>query len=246
MNRAVVSGWVVAVVMSVWAPVAKAAAHLQFIDMGTPRNGAVVMNGWRGVVVRVSLDDGLPITRIDLGADGISGGMAQRWTDPSGQGNYTQTSPGPISADNAFDSDFNFDSHLLGTPEMLTVVPPAPAEGIPAGFNTSRTGLPSDAFVGYVAPPVLNYDADPILLGLGGKLVGRLNVNPGFQAGAIDAAYIVTDSRFAVDGVAYSGTQGFGFGTGYRVPEPSGLAVWLIGAISLVTQRGGRPTAPGR
>src|SRR5690349_3688558 len=82
------------------APPSYGAAHIQFIDMGTPKNGPVLMNGWRGVVLRASLDGGLPITKINLGGDGIYGYIAQRWTDPTGHADYTQTSPGPISANN--------------------------------------------------------------------------------------------------------------------------------------------------
>jgi hypothetical protein len=252
MNRVVASGWVVAVVASVWAPVAKAAAHVQFIDMGTPKSGAVVMNGWRGVVVRVSLDGGLPITRVDLFGDPnpetgtIAGNMAQRWTDPTGQGNYTETSPGPLTANNTFDSDFNFDSHLLGPPEEYTVQ--SASETCVVGFFTNRTGLSSNGFVGYGAAPFVQYGSDPIVFGIAGHVGGFLQVNPAFQSDSIDLAYIVTDGAFQATVRLESGTQAF-MGSNIYVPEPGGLgAVALIaapGILRLRRRRGGRE-APRR
>ena len=159
-------GAVISYILASSPALAQTGAHLEFIDTGTPKNGSVVMNGWHGVIVRVVLDNGAPITRINLGgANGfggdISGAMAQRWTDPNGQENYTQTSPGPLTANNSFDSDFNFDSHLLGTPAMYA----ASSSFTEAYFGSSltkRTGLPSDGFVGYLASPFIPQGADPI------------------------------------------------------------------------------------
>jgi hypothetical protein len=205
---------------------ARAGAHIQFIDMGTPRNGDVVMTGWRGVVVRVAVDGGMPITRIDL-LD-IWGGMAQRWTDPNGRGEYFETSPGPLPANNTFPSDFNFDSHLLGTAASVTVRPPAPDEAIPYGFRTGRTGLSSTLFVGYGAAPVIDYHLDPIVFSAMGQLGGDLDVTAAYQSDSLDVAYIVTDSAFQIYGFVYTGSTGFFFNSSYETPEPSSLPVALL------------------
>src|SRR5436190_21423501 len=115
-------------------------AHVKFIYMGTPTNGAGEMSGWRGVIVRVMLDSGEPIRRIDFRGGYIGGNIGQRWTDPTGQGNYTETSPGPMTANNTFPSDFNFDSHFLGPAGMYSAA--AAGELNAHEFLTSRTGLP--------------------------------------------------------------------------------------------------------
>ena len=234
-------GAVISYILASSPALAQTGAHLEFIDTGTPKNGSVVMNGWHGVIVRVVLDNGAPITRINLGgANGfggdISGAMAQRWTDPNGQENYTQTSPGPLTANNSFDSDFNFDSHLLGTPAMYA----ASSSFTEAYFGSSltkRTGLPSDGFVGYLASPFIPQGADPIVYGNGVHLGGLLDINPVFQSNAIDAAYVVTDSGFEV-GVLVSGGDGGGFASGvFQLPEPSGFCVVAASAAAALFRR---------
>jgi len=199
------------------------------------------MNGWHGVIVRVVLDNGAPITRINLGgANGfggdISGAMAQRWTDPNGQENYTQTSPGPLTANNSFDSDFNFDSHLLGTPATYTVQ--QVSETSNSGFLTSRTPLPSTGFVGYGAAPYMHYEIDPIALGGGSHTGGILDVNPGFQSSTMDIAYVVTDSAFEIQGDVYSGTgSGAHLSAIFEVPEPGSSGVVAIGIAGVISRR---------
>jgi hypothetical protein len=212
----------------VCAPTTFGDAHIQFIDMGTPKNGAVTMNGWRGVVVRVSLDGGLPITRLQIAQefsdDGdIYGNIAQRWTDPTGQGNYSVNSPGPMTANNTFSSDFNFDSHLLGDASSYTVQ--RAVETSRRGFLTSRTGLPSDGFVGYGAAPFTPYYLDPILFSQGGHFGGILDVNPAFQSSSMDIAYVVTDSAFLADIGVMSGDQLFSAGSTFEVPEPGSWSI---------------------
>jgi hypothetical protein len=171
------------------APHVQAAAPIEFIDTGTPSDGTLTMTGWRGIIVRLSLDDRMPITRINLGGfppgepGYIRGSMAQRWTDPIGQGNYTESSPGPFPANNSFNSSLNFDSHLLGTPEMYVIQ--NVTEG--KGYGVPRTGLPSDGSVGYLATlPEPSYD--PFILAAGGHLGGLLDVRPAFQSDTLDIA----------------------------------------------------------
>lgn len=214
---------------------AQIGAHLEFIDTGTPKNGAVQMNGWHGVIVRVVLDGGAPITRINLGGAGgfggdISGAMAERWTDPTGQGNYTQISPGPITANNSFDSDLNFDSHLLGASEMYGASSSF-FEAYFGGQLTKRTGLTSDGFVGYLASPFIAQGSDPIIYGTGVHLRGLLDINPPFQSNAIDAAYVVTDSGFQVD-IEVTGVGNAGYASGiFQLPEPSVSGISLLGTV---------------
>jgi hypothetical protein len=218
----------------VCAPTTFGDAHIEFIDMGTPKNGAVTMNGWRGVVVRVSLDGGLPITRLQIAQefpdDGdIYGNIAQRWTDPTGQGNYSVNSPGPMTANNSFSSDFNFDSHLLGDASSYTVQ--KAVETSRRGFLTSRTGLPSDGFVGYGAAPFTPYYLDPILFSQGGHFGGVLDVNPAFQSSSMDVAYVVTDSAFLADIGVMSGNQLFSAGGTFEVPEPGSW--WMTAGATM-------------
>jgi hypothetical protein len=217
----------VALICAIASVAARADAHLTFIDMGTPKNGATVMNGWRGVVVRVALDGGLPITRIGVARffpqDGdIYGNIAQRWTDPTGQGKYTQTSPGPLPANNTFDSDFNFDTHLLGPADKFVVQ--STVETSRQGFLTSRTGVPSDGFTGYGAAPFAHYELDPIRFSLGSHTGGLLDVSPAFQSNTIDVAYVVTDSAFTISLDAFSGGERFPAFGSFVVPEPGTLS----------------------
>jgi hypothetical protein len=220
----------VALICALPSVAARAAAHIDLIDMGTPNNGATVMNGWRGVIVRVLLDGGLPITRLD--DISFFGNIAHRWADPTGQGKYTQSSPGPLAANNTFDSDFNFDSHLLGTPDKYVVRDAF--EVSQQGFLTSRTGLPSDGFTGYGAAPYVHYEIDPVLFAQGSLTHGSLDVNPPFQSSTIDMAYVVTDSAFQVHMDVFSGDRRFRAFDEFRIPEPGtlwGAAVAVAAAL---------------
>jgi len=224
---------------------AQSTAHIEFIDTGTPKNGATVMTNWHGVIVRVVIDTGGPITRINLGsADGfggaISGALAQRWTDPTGQGNYTQTSPGPLTANNSFGSDFNFDSHFLGTPEMYATSS-AFLEDYTGSLLSQRTGLPSDGFVGYVTSPYIPQGADPIIYRTGVYMRGVLDVNPDFRSNSIDAAYVVTDSGFQVSADIF-GTSGGGFAIdNFQLPEPGAIGVSVAAAAFVLLKRRKHP-----
>jgi hypothetical protein len=220
------------------APPAQAAARIEFIDTGTPKNGTLEMTGWRGIIVRGVLDDGLPITRVDFGngneprAGFIRGNMAERWTDPTGQGNYTQTSPGPNPANNSFESSFNFDSHFLGTAEMFQIQ--SIGETSLTGFFPERTGIPSDGFVGYGATLPERYD-NPFLYGSGGTLAGRYSINPPFQADSLDIAYVVADGPFSIFGNLFSGEQRFQVSAEY--PEPSSMAIIALGVAASLLRR---------
>jgi hypothetical protein len=225
---------------------AQPTAHIEFIDTGTPKNGTTLMTGWHGVIVRVVLDTGGPITRINLGGangfgGGIGGAMSQRWTDPTGQSHYTQTSPGPFTANNTFGSDFNFDSHLLGTPEMYAASSSF-AEAYHGSALTQRTGLPSDAFVGYLASPPVPQGADPIEYGIGVHLGGLLDINPTFQSSSIDAAYVVTDSGFQVSAdVTGSAVGGFVLAT-FQLPDPGAWGLSFAAAVLALLRRRTNPT----
>jgi hypothetical protein len=225
--------WVVAVVALLWTPVARGAAHVQFIDVGTPKSGALVMEGWRGVVVRISLDDGLPITQAGLE---IYANIAQRWTDPQGMGLYTETSPGPLAADNSSDSDFNFDSHFLPT-DHVDFDPLATREFdvISPSLFTARDPIPSTPFVGYGAtqPERVTIPVAELLTG-GGHLVGSLDVQPQFPQSSIDVAYVVADGLIIVGANVDSGAQQFQVFAAYDVPEASSLTLLILGVAALV------------
>lgn len=217
-------------------------AHVEFIDMGTPTNGDVVMSGWRGVIVRVVLDSGEPIRQVNFGGNTfggfIAGNIAQRWTDPTGQFNYTQTSPGPLTANNTFASDFNFDSHFLGPAARYNSTAVTEFNASPGDFLTSRTGLVSNGSVGYGAATLFPFNGDPIHFRRGGNLTGVLDIATAFQASAIDAAYIVTDSDFQVSALVLGPAGAGGLANGiYQVPEPGGILGWCIGAVVAVLRR---------
>jgi hypothetical protein len=201
------------------------------------------MTGWHGVIVRVVLNSPGSITRINLGgAGGISGALAQRWTDPTGQGNYTQTSPGPLTANNSLGSDFNFDSHILGAPEMYAASSFF-FETYVGSQLSQRTGLPSDRFVGYVASPFIPPGDEPIIYRTGVYVQGVLDVNPAFRSASIDAAYVVTDSGFQVTGDVI-GTNGGGYTAAiYQLPEPGTVILSLSPAVFALLKRRTHPQA---
>jgi hypothetical protein len=214
-----------------------AAAHIEFIDTGTPKSGNLEMTGWRGVIIRGIIDD-KPITGFDFGDASpqfgqIAGNMAQRWTDPTGQGNYTVTSPGPSPANNSFDSDFNFDSHFLGTPQTYSSTTRV-AETSLSGFYPQRTGIPSDGFVGYGAT-LPQSESDPFLYTRGTHMAGRFEVFPQFQNNAVDIAYVVVDGPFALFGNLFSGQQEFSVSANY--PEPSSIGFLAVGAATVLLRR---------
>jgi hypothetical protein len=227
--------WVVVIGVLLWTQRARAAAHVEFIDVGTPKSGSLTMDGWRGVIVRVSLDDGLPITNVDLGNAfglGIYGNVAERWTDPQGHSTYTESSPGPVAANNLTDSDFNFDTHFLPV-DNGTYQPSSLREFIGTGgpLITARDPIPSTPFVGYGAtvPERVTIREEPILLAAGGNMRASLQVPPEAQLNSVDVAYVVADGLFTVDGRINSGGQFFDVHSTYDVPEPSSLLVPLVG-----------------
>ena len=220
---------------------ALAAPMVQVIDRGVPTDGTRVMTGYRGFVLRV-VSDGAPIDSIALnglppltrGTTGILGDLAQRWTDPTGSGNYTVTSPGPIDADNTSPSAFNFDSHFLPgvTPGIRDPQFFAPYEFAgpfdrPTGFSTTGNPIPSDPFVGYgdapngFAPAVGNAFYET---GLQGRFVFP---DPPHS---VDLAYVVTNSsfRYGFDVLLTDVSGGAAFGI-VTVPEPSGMAALMVG-----------------
>jgi hypothetical protein len=247
MNRVKSVAWVVVIGALVGARSASAAAHVDFIDVGTPKSGAMVMSGWRGVIVRISLDNGLPITSLHLGDAfglGIFGNVAERWTDPQGRSMYTETSPGPLAADNSIDSDFNFDTHFLPI-DNVTYDPFSLREGSGAGRSlvTSRSPIPSTPFVGYGATlPEPVTIPDPLLLSNGGIMAGGYEAPAALQLNTIDVAYVVADGLFSVQGRVSSGNQDFNINSIYNVPEPSSLLLTLLGLGAWV----GRPRNYGK
>ncbi len=224
-----------------------AAPMVQVIERGVPTDGTRVMTGYRGFVLRV-VSDGAPINSIalnglpplDRGTDGILGDLAQRWTDPTGSGNYTVTSPGPIDADNTVPSAFNFDTHFL--PDVAAGIrSPSPAAAPmetagpfdkPNRFSTAGNPIPSDPFIGYgdfpdgFAPAVNAEFYETALL-------GRFVFPDPPQA--VDLAYVVTNSSFQygleVQLTDFSGGTIFGVVT---VPEPSGMAAIMVGLAGLL------------
>ena len=182
---------------------ALAVPYIEVIDRGVPTDGVRTMDGYRAFVVRLVSDDG-PITRVELPSflfGGIAGSLAQRWTDPSGAGDYTVTSPGFLDADNSTPTDLNFDTHLLGDPAHFRVTDPLGEDAVFGLFP--RTGIPSTLSVGYGVTTAEPTD-DPLVAGSSGHLFGAFDVLPAFQSDTLDLAYVVSDSRFMISGDVFT------------------------------------------
>jgi hypothetical protein len=94
--------------------------------------------------------------------------------------------------------------------------------------------------VAYLASPFIPQGADPILYGSGMHVRGLLDISPGFQSDAIDAAYVVTDSGFQVDAEVI-GAGGGAFATGiFQLPEPSEICILIVGSIAGLIRRRAR------
>ena len=222
------------------APAASADVVLEVIDRGVPTDGTRTMDGFRAFVLRVTSDVG-PITFVDTAdgptpADvGIYGDLHQQWTDPTGNGDYTVTSP-VDAADNTVPTDLNFDSHLL---------PPPPGADVRRleeryfyfGDYATDSPLPSTRFVGYSDPPDV---FDPVAVGIDGSGLVTYYVLPA-SAGVteVDVAYLVTDSVVnAFIGVG-ANSRVYVLGAQVVVPEPGGglVAMACLATASLWRRR---------
>ena len=214
---------------------------VQAIDRGVPTDGTLTMDGFRGFTVRLVSDEG-PITRVELQPlddGGVRGSLAHRWTDPQGNGDYTQRSPGFLPFDNTTPSVFNFDSHMLGDPSHFQVFQP-PSEGAMFGLF-ERTGIPSTPSVQYgVSTPQTTFD--PFLANTSSFIGGVYEVLPAFQSDVLDLAYVVTDSRFLI-GAEVDTTSGTSvLIADFLIPEPGMAATAVVGSLMFLCRRrrGGR------
>ncbi|MFT3785215.1 MAG: hypothetical protein QM770_03495 [Tepidisphaeraceae bacterium] len=219
---------------------AHASVWFDFIDVGTPTDGVQVMTGWHGIVVRRHSDQG-PISRID---GSFCGSIAQRWIDPTGSGIANQAlvlrDPGPLPARNAVPSEWNFDSHLLGSPSDFSETDSIREYEFQYP-SSDRTGLQSTDSILYRATwaaPLFRETALDFELELygGGHVDGRLFYTSAKQAESIDVAYLVTDSSIGVQGSIHTPGHADGVSGTYTVPEPE--LVSLVGlATSLLLHR---------
>jgi hypothetical protein len=221
-------------------------------DMGVPTNGALVMTGYRGYVIRARSDEGR-ITRISVGnhngvLGSIAGGIAQRWEDPTGSGfwgeSYIVRSPGPFSANNTFDSDLNFDSHFTFNPasvELETIVS-EPYLGTPTA-TTFEAVVGGQGFITYGSPnaplgfmplqstTTVGYGAAlyPYLGSNFSGLFASFRIRESARSDSFEFAYVVSNSAFDVHGMI-SVDNGMNYGGVFAriiVPEPtSGLIVF--------------------
>lgn len=223
------------------------AVWIEFVDMGVPTDGVQLMHGWRGVTVRIQ-SDGAPITRLNFNPGGITGSIAHRWTDPTGQGNLDphfygitleQRSLGPLTANNSTLSEFNFDSHFLGEVDDFQSIDFADEVNL-NGFHLAPTHLTSTPFVGYGSPfPYTPApDIDPFQLSRG-RMYGNFTLTAAAQSPTIDLAYVVTDSSFMVAGQVYTAdsTIPTPFQTRYFIPEPSFVGFAFFGAVGLIRRK---------
>ena len=223
---------------SLAAPAA-AEPFVEAIDVGVPTSGGVEMTGFRGYVIRAVSDTG-PITRLGLrdspGGGLIIGGLAQRWTDPAGNGDYTVTSPGPHPADNSSDSPFNFDTHLLPAPAGGAWSSVGEADGGVQPLTTDGNPVPSDGGVGYLRqelPPPYPFGTVD-----GGTLGGVLDLPASAGVTEVDFAYVVSDTSFLVVFREFETTGGSADpGILVVVPEPGGVGFMLGGAGLFLLRR---------
>lgn len=208
---------------------ASADIFIDVIDRGVPTDGTTTMDGFRGFTLRVRSDS--PITqilmdngRVQPGPLGLGGDLHQRWTDPTGMGNYTVTSP-LDPAQNLTPSVMNFDSHVLPVPPEADVLYLGEVDPL-FDQRIANSPLASTPFVGYADPPDI---PGPFYSFLGGFVEVNYSLPASANVTEIEVAYLVTDS------VA-------GFGLGVRAtndsinlvdviyaPEPGGLTAASVG-----------------
>ena len=150
---------------------------------------------------RLVSDEG-PITRVVFADDNaggsafIYGDLHQRWTDPTGQGDYTVTSPGFLAADNTTPTDLNFDTHFLPPPPGAQVV--TLSEAFPTfQERVPFSPVPSTPTVGYADP---EDQLDPFGVDFNNRLQLTYDLPASAGVTQIDLAYIVTDSRVLYNG----------------------------------------------
>ena len=219
---------------------ASADAFVEVIDVGVPTDGTLEMTGYRGFVLRAVSDDGAPITRIrvgdvDPGLTGqITGALAQRWIAPINDGNYVQTSPGPIDARNDAPSDLNFDTHFLPVPGGVWT------DRTEVGPNSTTDGnpIPSTPEFGYLISPLPPGPLPFVIPDAGGVLNGILDVPASAGLTQIDFAYVVTNSAFLYGTPITTTSGGFGAGGAVIIPEPgTGFLAALLAAAGLARPR---------
>jgi hypothetical protein len=227
---------------------ASATPTFEAIDVGVPTDGTRQLDGYRAFILRLD-PNGTDISAINMnalpsyseGSAGIYGDIHQQWTDPTGQGRYTVTTPGPAFANNGTPTSGNFDSHFLSLNGLVgTLVTAQVAEyaGFD-GFDISQSPLPSDGTIGY-ADRVNRFDPDPDdFLFWSSGLNGTMTFAaawPG-DAPALDVAYVVSDSTFSFAAHVESASGGnFFIGDTVTAPEPS-IGLLVAGSIAFLLRR---------
>lgn len=211
---------------------------VEFIEMGEPTNGTFTMHGLHGVVVRVHLDGGKPITSIGYPGPpavpntSVFGSQAQRWDYSQATGEFTPT---PLStARNQTPDDLNFDSHFLGLPSDYTNIQIL-GEGYYEG-QFSREGLPPSSAeeIYFATSPGPIYGLSD--LGDAGIMAAQFELTTSLQSSTLDLAYIVTDSSFVATIRLVSNGEYAHVGKQYLIPEPA-TCLGLAAAVVFATRR---------
>jgi hypothetical protein len=225
----------VATVMTLIVSAARAEVYLDFIDRGTPRTDTQTMHGFYAFVVRVWTPRG-NILAVDFATPfpmyprpGFYGGMAQRWTSPSGDGNYTLSSPGFHTESNLTSSPLNFDTHFLGTPSDFVIDSPLEEGNVIFPYGNP---IPSDEYTGYG----VGIDQGDL-----GYLRGAYRVVESARSPVLDIMYLVGRSDVAITGRVTTEEGIFIVGAVLPpIPEPS-ASLTALGAAVVGLRRRARP-----
>lgn len=242
--------------LSAFGASASAVVRFEVADVGVPTDGPLVMTGYRGFVVRAvsGASDGR-ITRINTGnqngvAGTITGGLAQRWEDPTASGNswgadFIVRSAGPNSAQNVSASEFNFDSHFIFDPSAVALekISMGPYQANPTattyedaygfGFIMANEGIPGipDDYMPLLSTPSIGYGVAlyPYPGSDLGQLYASFEIPEPSRTRDFAFAYVVSNSAFDVYGgiSVESGLNQFAY-THVTVPEPGLCSAGLV------------------
>lgn len=233
MNRSISYGFAALLGIAGSAP---AAVQLQWINRGSPTQGAPTATGFTGWVARLTSDSG-SINGVDLesGDRGIHLPMIQRWTDPEspdGSGDYSVRSP-LGTHQNLTSSVNNFDSHFL------------PPLNNPANMLVAVM-LNEDNLISGDLPPFPSNTLNAAF-GQGSFLEGAYGVAGASQSTSLDVAYLVLPNNVPPPSwpigltlpnagfKAAVATAGGTFTIHYMIiPEPSTLLAAWAGAPAAV------------
>ena len=226
------------------ASATQAAIQVQYINRGTPVNGATTATGYTGYTIRLVETTGANISAVDIesGTNGLFGKFVQRWTSSGVDGNYdTPTVQVPGNNENLASNAANFDSHLLAPGS-----PKADANYV-GKINFSEDAGSAFPPSGTAVPPFgTNSDGAGVNLGTAqGTIQAAFGINGPVQSSSFDLAYIVL-ANSDVNG----GTRG-NFGTGLiavaggapqlvtfpAIPEPTTIGLAGVSALGLLARR---------